>query len=1744
MDNEEEGNQAGYCGSDGEWSEDSNLERRLQAIAKKKTSGPLPKRLPSNSSNTSSDESSAQALPFPVKKPRIDKPDSEDGADGPVAKGGVATSNPVMATLLPEDSNEVRKKSGTKEAEGQDCQEDSDFEDLASFWNNIDDDFFANSNVEGIVIDESPISERVVAAGLAPASEEFANTEKEAPTTNSSPAPNPTKENQSRKCIKNPYKTAGTTSTLKAETTVEQTRKTDSAKCKVNATLSDAKSKDTGDIPVVESASRAPCQAAVSSQLDQDDGVQEPGDDWLEQLLEEELAQVEKEIGSLPQENATLENPPSPQEWDEDTMARAFGFDERTATSSESRIHPGQPPMNQEASEKTETPPGIDVGDRRPEVHPELYAPSTPPPPHDPMVHHFTEANSPSSQRQRLPVRQVFDFASIASFFKYECFNHLQSAVANTCAFSDDNVVLSAPTGAGKTAVFEMAMARFFTIDMQRNNGTVTMQRKLMYVAPNKALCEQRLADWSSRLTPLKIQVAAITGDGDPSEAFRDVATAHVIITTPEKWDSLTRKWTENFYLFASVKLVLLDEIHLIADPTRGACLEALVCRLKAIQRAAQNIDTDLTTIQTSSYSNTTPEAINSVMRTVAVSATLPNIADIASFLGAHEAHVFDESYRPVPLTVHVLGLGFVKNDGKDQFHFWQRLDREVANIIHKFSSNRPTIVFCQSKAETEKLASLLATNGLSQRKNNHEIASKTRLQKLQKALLAGIAYHHAGLELDDRRLVEQSFAASKISILCATSTLAMGVNLPAHLVVIKGTKAWRGSSGYQDLDQATLLQMIGRAGRPGFDTSGTAVIMTDNQSKPKFQKLAASGLEPAMSQLRSKFDEVANTELSQKVITGISTFVNWTMGTLFYIQLSRTVGTSSREEAAFQLCDESLRRLEHIKAIRTESQGALVEPLQAGHIMSQNMVEYDTMRILTSLPFDASQVQVLKAIAQIEGLHRPVRRSEKKQLKEAHKSLKYKLDGPISKVTVQEPWEKSFVLLQASLCHVHFDEYALRQEMTAMTDYASRMLLALEEYSARASLCGQVAAQALKLRRALATGLWNSENGVLGQFRSLDTATVAALRFSGIGRFEDVVSSSEEHLEKVAKRMPPFGKNLRRAVQQTLSGALTVSAEIEYAASSTTPSELVCRVEHRDKENPTAVTNGDSKVEYTLIVYTNQPGGCLIYRQKLKRSSEHRVVVPGKFGKIFVRLISSMVGLDVNAEIQGNMPEANEPTRSSGGTPRGTPRKVRGYRSNILETSLNRCKNQVPENVPDRRIAVNPKGKEHAIAKDRRTQVATTVQRSVSTTQNFAPLVDREMARNRTREVTPSSKLALSPAPTKATPYNPMAERTSTVVGPGPVGATRYPSALIHTPPPTNNVLSQLERPPENDVLLYAHCSVRTGGVSRPRENQPPRPTTAKTSTTLSTRSHCNQGTSQPWSLAKRDQSRRQQRAFSQKGDNPFAVYNHDPNDAETTLDSLSSRLSQKRDSESIIPADRLRQLDTVYKNMESTGSRQRSSDGPIARRHARRFPAARQVLMQKATEHNQYANNAWPGHSDVVNHSPYLYGQQPTRVAVPHYQQRQTMSPYAEISLSHNTAVEGQHIYHAETAIVPPNNPYQYDTSIRWGGHTALGHVPVAHGYEQSFRTDVCPPHLVEEQAYYIPQVGHPTPSIGPYAARSPLPDAWDTASYPQHMTTQRNASTKIHHESPTQYQQDAFQGLDQTAEGFGEWETAFFL
>ena len=243
----------------------------------------------------------------------------------------------------------------------------------------------------------------------------------------------------------------------------------------------------------------------------------------------------------------------------------------------------------------------------------------------------------------------------------------------------------------------------------------------------------------------------------------------------------------------------------------------------------------------------------------------------------------FGNSYRPVPLTTFVKSCGF----NTSEFFFDKSLNNFVPSIISEYSADKSTIVFCHSKKDTENLSIALGKGGKYVSDSAHRAAladarTKASDYTLKQALSTGTAFHHAGLQSSDRHLVESLFMKNLIKVLCATSTLAMGVNLPAHLVVIKGTRVWRGC--HQDIDIATLTQMIGRAGRPGLDTSGMAVVMTDNRSKPIYES-KIEGSEVVESMLRYTIIETLNAEISQYVIKDVPTALLWIKSTFYYIR-------------------------------------------------------------------------------------------------------------------------------------------------------------------------------------------------------------------------------------------------------------------------------------------------------------------------------------------------------------------------------------------------------------------------------------------------------------------------------------------------------------------------------------------------------------------------------------------------------------------------------------------------------------------------------------------------------------------------------------------------------------------------------------------------------------------------------------------------------------------------------------------
>lgn len=265
----------------------------------------------------------------------------------------------------------------------------------------------------------------------------------------------------------------------------------------------------------------------------------------------------------------------------------------------------------------------------------------------------------------------------LKSIFPFPLFNAVQSKCFHSVYQTSDNFVLSAPTGSGKTAVMEIAICRLI-------NSLSTGDYKIVYQAPTKSLCSERQKDWKAKFGPLGLDVAELTGDTEASR-LKSVQQASIIVTTPEKWDSVTRKWKDHSKLMQMIRLFLIDEVHILKED-RGATLEAIVSRMKSI---------------------------GSDVRFIALSATVPNAQDIATWLGksTHQPdapaarEMLGEEFRPVRLHKEVVGYNSSSND----FAFDKILTTKLPDVITRGVTQKPIMVFCFTRNACIETARFLA---------------------------------------------------------------------------------------------------------------------------------------------------------------------------------------------------------------------------------------------------------------------------------------------------------------------------------------------------------------------------------------------------------------------------------------------------------------------------------------------------------------------------------------------------------------------------------------------------------------------------------------------------------------------------------------------------------------------------------------------------------------------------------------------------------------------------------------------------------------------------------------------------------------------------------------------------------------------------------------------------------------------------------------------------------------------------
>lgn len=334
-------------------------------------------------------------------------------------------------------------------------------------------------------------------------------------------------------------------------------------------------------------------------------------------------------------------------------------------------------------------------------------------------------------------------------FEGFKTLNRIQSKLQHTALESDENLLLCAPTGAGKTNVALLCMMREIGKHINED-GTINVDDfKIIYIAPMRSLVQEMVGNFSKRLASYNLTVSELTGDHQLTR--EQIAASQIIVCTPEKWDITTRKGGEKTFT-SLVRLVIIDEIHLLHDD-RGPVLESLVAR----------------TIRTI---ETTQEDI----RIVGLSATLPNYKDVATFLRIQPEtglFYFDNSFRPVALEQQYIGVTEKKVLKKADV-----LDEIVYEKTMKHAGKNQVLIFVHSRKETGKTARAirrmcLARDSLGQflREGSASMevlrteAEQVKNQELKDLLPYGFAIHHAGMTRVDRTLVEDLFADRHIQV-------------------------------------------------------------------------------------------------------------------------------------------------------------------------------------------------------------------------------------------------------------------------------------------------------------------------------------------------------------------------------------------------------------------------------------------------------------------------------------------------------------------------------------------------------------------------------------------------------------------------------------------------------------------------------------------------------------------------------------------------------------------------------------------------------------------------------------------------------------------------------------------------------------------------------------------------------------------------------------------------------------------
>lgn len=699
--------------------------------------------------------------------------------------------------------------------------------------------------------------------------------------------------------------------------------------------------------------------------------------------------------------------------------------------------------------------------------------------------------------------------------------NRVQSKVYQTALFQPDNLLLCAPTGAGKTNVAMLTILHEIGLHMNEDGSFNNNDYKIVYVAPMKALVAEVVGNLSNRLKHYGITVMELSGD--QSLTRQQIEETQIIVTTPEKWDIITRKSGDRTYT-QLVKLLIIDEVHLLHD-NRGPVLESIVARtVRQIETTKEHI------------------------RLVGLSATLPNYHDVALFMRVNiekGLFHFDNSYRPCPLAQQYIGITV-----KKPLQRFQLMNDICYEKVIAAAGKHQMLIFVHSRKETTKTARAIRDTALANdtlgmflkedsasREILHAHTELVKSNDLKDLLPYGFAIHNAGMARADREVVEELFADKHIQVLVSTATLAWGVNLPAHTVIIKGTQIYSPEKGaWTELSPLDVMQMLGRAGRPQYDTYGEGIIITGHSELQYYLSLMNQQL-PIESQFVSKLADQLNAEIVLGTVQNSKEALNWLSYTYLYVRMIRNPTLYGLPADALNndplladrradLVHSAATILDKNNLVKYDRKSGYYQVTDLGRIASYYYITHGTIATYNEhLKPTMSDIELCRLFSLSEEFkYVTVRQDEKMELVK----LLDRVPIPI-KENLEEPSAKINVLLQAYISQLKLEGLSLTSDMVFITQSAGRLMRALFEIVLKRGWA-QLAEKALNLCKMINKRIWSVQTP-LRQFHGIKNDILMKLEKKDLAweRYYDL--SSQELGELV--RAPKFGKLLHKCIHQ-----------------------------------------------------------------------------------------------------------------------------------------------------------------------------------------------------------------------------------------------------------------------------------------------------------------------------------------------------------------------------------------------------------------------------------------------------------------------------------------------------------------------------------------------------------------------------------------------------------------------------------